>query len=128
MSDTGILQQFNINELAGATGLILGAVSGILVVVFKSRCYCRLNLCYLCFCERKPPPDVVDNDSDDDEKKDEKKDGKKKDGKKKDGSKIDPPEKSIPSPKLQRKDSMIITEEELTKDNDRQNTQESSYP
>ena len=28
MSDSGILQQFNINELAGATGLILGALGG----------------------------------------------------------------------------------------------------
>jgi hypothetical protein len=28
MSETGLLQSFNINELAGATGLILGGVSG----------------------------------------------------------------------------------------------------
>tara|TARA_R110000737_G_scaffold226307_1_gene240936 strand:- start:177 stop:578 length:402 start_codon:yes stop_codon:yes gene_type:complete len=67
-SSGSILQQFNINELAGATGLILGALGGILAIIFKSRCYCRLNLCYLCFCERKPPPDK-EADSDDDEEK-----------------------------------------------------------
>jgi len=61
-----ILQQFNINELAGATGLILGALGGLLAVIWKSRCYCRMNLCHICFCERKPPPD--NNDSDDEEK------------------------------------------------------------
>ncbi len=58
----GLLQDFNINELAGATGLILGAVSGILVVIFKSRCYCKFRVgftdnCNICMCERKPPPD-----------------------------------------------------------------------
>jgi hypothetical protein len=83
MSDTGgiSMEQFNINELAGATGLILGAVSGILVVIFKSRCFCKFRIgfsddCSLCMCERKPPPDtnIENNDTDDDNaKKDEKK-------------------------------------------------------
>lgn len=59
---TGAMEQFNINELAGATGLILGAVSGILVVIFKSRCFCKFRIGIsdkysLCMCERKPPPD-----------------------------------------------------------------------
>ena len=49
----GILQEFNINELAGATGLILGALGGLLAVIWKSRCHCKMNLCYICQCERK---------------------------------------------------------------------------
>lgn len=78
MSDTGLLQSFNINELAGATGLILGGVSGLLVVIFKSRCYCKFRVgcndnCSLCMCERKPPPDTTNNDTDDDDVKDENK-------------------------------------------------------
>lgn len=63
----GILQSFNINELAGATGLILGALGGLLAVIWKSRCHCKMNLCYLCQCERKPPPDREDDSSDEEE-------------------------------------------------------------
>jgi len=75
MSDSGLLQSFNINELAGATGLILGGVSGLLVVIFKSRCYCKFRVgcndqCSLCMCERKPPPDtIVENDTDGEDEK-----------------------------------------------------------
>ena len=74
MTDTGLLQSFNINELAGATGLILGGVSGLLVVIFKSRCYCKFRVgcndqCSLCMCERKPPPDNDGNDDTDEEDK-----------------------------------------------------------
>ena len=66
----GLLQSFNINELAGATGLILGGVSGLLVVIFKSRCYCKFRVgcndqCSLCMCERKPPPETPVNDGND---------------------------------------------------------------
>ena len=34
-----LLQEFNINELAGATGLMLGALGGVLAVIWKSRCH-----------------------------------------------------------------------------------------
>ena len=60
----GLLQEFNINELAGATGLMLGALGGLLAVIWKSRCHCKMNLCYLCQCERKPPPDKEVDSSD----------------------------------------------------------------
>lgn len=71
------MEKFNINELAGATGLILGAVSGILVVIFKSRCYCKFRIgfsdnCNICMCERKPPPDPNDSDEEGKDKKDDK--------------------------------------------------------
>ncbi len=74
------MEKFNINELAGATGLILGAVSGILVVIFKSRCFCKFRIgfndnCSICMCERKPPPDnnIIDSDNEDDKNKSPKK-------------------------------------------------------
>jgi hypothetical protein len=81
----GMLQSFNINELAGATGLILGAVGGLLAIIWKSRCYCKMRIgcsdnCNICMCERKPPPDP--NDSDDEGK--DKSPKKEKDLKKKD--------------------------------------------
>jgi len=71
------MEQFNINELAGATAIILTGISGILVVIFKSRCFCKFRIgfsddCSLCMCERKPPPDVV-VESEEEDKKDEKK-------------------------------------------------------
>ena len=59
-----ILQSFNINELAGASGLVLGALGALLAIIFKSRCHCKLNLCYLCQCERKPPPEKEIDSSD----------------------------------------------------------------
>jgi hypothetical protein len=73
------MEQFNINELAGATGLILGAVGGILAIIFKSRCYCKFRIgCSdkynLCMCERKPPPDNIDIEDEEDPSKPKDKD------------------------------------------------------
>jgi hypothetical protein len=102
------MEQFNINELAGATGLILGAVSGILVVIFKSRCFCKFRIgfsddCSLCMCERKPPPDtnIENNDTDDDNaKKDEKKKLNKTKSKPENAEPEPEPERLIPNDNL----------------------------
>jgi len=75
------MEKFNINELAGASGLILSGIAGLLVVIFKSRCFCMFRIgfsdkCSICMCERKPPPDNVIDDSDNDDNKNKKEDKK----------------------------------------------------
>jgi len=60
--DDSLIQRFSVDQLAGSLALVLGAVGGLLAVIFKSRCFCRFRIglgdkCYLCACERKPPPD-----------------------------------------------------------------------
>lgn len=67
----GQLQDFTIDQFAGATALILGSFGGLLMIIWKSRCACRMRIgcsdkCYIFDCERKPPPD--DNDSDEESK------------------------------------------------------------
>ncbi len=74
----GRLQDFTIDQLAGATALVLGSVGGLLMIIWKSRCACRMRVgctdkCYIFDCERKPPPEP-----DSDEEKPEKKGTKKK--------------------------------------------------
>lgn len=65
----GQLQDFTIDQLAGATALVLGSVGGLLMIIWKSRCACRMRLgcsdkCYIFDCERKPPPDNSSDDED----------------------------------------------------------------
>tara|TARA_R110000824_G_scaffold177496_4_gene356939 strand:+ start:9017 stop:9385 length:369 start_codon:yes stop_codon:yes gene_type:complete len=64
----GQLQDFTIDQFAGASALLLGSIGGLLMVIWKSRCACRVRLglsdkCYLFDCERKPPD--LEQDSDD---------------------------------------------------------------
>ena len=58
----GKLQDFTIDQLAGALALSLGAVGTLLLVIWQSRCKCRCRLgisdkCYLFDCSREPPPE-----------------------------------------------------------------------
>lgn len=115
------VEKMSIDQLAGAFVMIAGAVGSLLLVIWQSKCHCRMNLCYIFSCERRPPnEEEMKSLKEQAEKLKDKKDEKKDD------------EKLIPTPdekpKLQRKDSMIITEEETTKDNDMPSKQESSYP
>ncbi len=57
----GRLQDFTIDQLAGALALSLGAVGTLLLVIWQSRCACRCRLglsdkCYIFDCSREPPP------------------------------------------------------------------------
>ena len=87
----GELQDFTIDQLAGATALVLGSVGALLMIIWKSRCACRVRLglsdkCYIFDCSREPP--AAGDDSDDENPKTPKqpteKDKVKKDDKKKD--------------------------------------------
>tara|TARA_R110000744_G_scaffold124752_1_gene230387 strand:+ start:10 stop:321 length:312 start_codon:yes stop_codon:yes gene_type:complete len=60
----GQLQNFTIDQFAGALALTLGSVGGLLMIIWKSRCMCKMNCCYLFQCERRPPQE---NEKDSDE-------------------------------------------------------------
>ena len=56
----GRLQDFTIDQLAGAIALSLGAVGTLLLVIWQSRCVCKCRLglsdkCYLFGCSTEPP-------------------------------------------------------------------------
>ena len=55
MSGAGQLQDYSVDQAAGAIVLVLGAVASLLLVIWQSKCHCKMNLCYLFQCERRPP-------------------------------------------------------------------------
>ena len=57
----GQLQDFTVDQAAGALALSLGALGSLLLVIWQSRCLCRCRIgvsdqCYLFDCTREPPP------------------------------------------------------------------------
>lgn len=54
-NEAGQLQNYSVDQLAGAVVLILGAIGSLLLVVWQSKCLCKINLCYIFQCERRPP-------------------------------------------------------------------------
>ena len=55
MSGAGQLQDYSVDQAAGAIVLVLGAVASLLLVIWQSKCHCKMNLCYIFQCERRPP-------------------------------------------------------------------------
>ncbi len=53
----GKMEDFTIDQFAGSMALILGSIGGLLMIIWKSRCKCSMNCCYLFQCSREPPPD-----------------------------------------------------------------------
>ena len=54
-NSAGQLQNYSVDQAAGAVVLVLGAVASLLLVIWQSRCFCSVNLCYIFRCERRPP-------------------------------------------------------------------------
>ena len=53
----GKMEDFTIDQFAGSLALILGSISSLLLIIWKSRCECDMNCCYIWRCHRRPPPD-----------------------------------------------------------------------
>ena len=49
------IDAMSVDQFAGAVVLILGAIGSLLLVIWQSKCHCKMNLCYLFQCERRPP-------------------------------------------------------------------------
>tara|TARA_R100001480_G_scaffold34673_3_gene46404 strand:+ start:1630 stop:2028 length:399 start_codon:yes stop_codon:yes gene_type:complete len=116
MSENGIepepdpieIQPMSVDQFAGAVVLILGAIGSLLLVIWQSKCHCKMNLCWIFQCERRPPSEEEMKSL-----KDQAKDMKKKQDKtnKKADEILDKEEEILEeTQQLQRKDSMVITE------------------
>ena len=55
MSEAGTLQNYSVDQLAGAVVLVLGAIAGLLQVIWMSKCHCKVNFFWCFQCERRPP-------------------------------------------------------------------------
>ena len=49
------VEPMSVDQLAGAFVMIAGAIGSLLLVIWQSKCHCKMNLCYLFSCERRPP-------------------------------------------------------------------------
>mgnify|MGYP003659863352 FL=1 len=100
--EEGQLQDYSVDQLAGAVVLVLGAIAGLLQVIWMSKCHCKVNLCYIFRCERRPPTEeemktLQDKAKDLKNKQQQKKDDKKDDKKDKDKDKAKTPRPDIES-------------------------------
>jgi hypothetical protein len=87
------IERMSVDQLAGAFVMIAGAIGSLLLVIWQSKCHCKMNLCYIFSCERRPPnEDEMKSLKDQAKKLKEKKDEEKKDEKKKDTSDNETPQ------------------------------------
>ena len=76
------VERMSVDQLAGAFVMIAGAIGSLLLVIWQSKCHCKMNLCYIFSCERRPPNEeemksLKDQSKKLKEKKDKKNDEKK---------------------------------------------------
>ena len=73
----GQLQDYSVDQLGGFVVMVAGAIGSLLLVVWQSKCHCKMNLCYIFQCERRPPSEEEMKGLKDQLKKTEKKTDKK---------------------------------------------------
>jgi len=49
------IDKMSVDQAAGAFVMIAGAIGSLLLVIWQSKCHCKMNLCYIFQCERRPP-------------------------------------------------------------------------
>ena len=49
------IDKMSVDQAAGAFVMIAGAIGSLLLVIWQSKCHCKVNLCYIFQCERPPP-------------------------------------------------------------------------
>ena len=81
------IERMSVDQLAGAFVMIAGAIGSLLLVIWQSKCHCKMNLCYIFSCERRPPnEDEMKSLKDQAKKLKEKKENKKDEPKASNGS------------------------------------------
>ncbi len=79
----GQLQDYSVDQLGGFVVMVAGAIGSLLLVVWQSKCHCKVNCCYLFQCERRPPSEEeMKGLKDQIKKREDKKDKKKEEEKK----------------------------------------------
>jgi len=73
------IDKMSIDQAAGAFVMIAGAIGSLLLVIWQSKCHCKVNLCYIFQCERRPPNEEEMKTLKDQAKKVNKKEDKKND-------------------------------------------------
>ena len=73
------IDKMSIDQAAGAFVMIAGAIGSLLLVIWQSKCHCKVNLCYIFQCERRPPNEEEMKTLKDQAKKINKKEDKKND-------------------------------------------------
>ena len=73
------IDKMSIDQAAGAFVMIAGAIGSLLLFIWQSKCHCKMNLCYIFQCERRPPNEEEMKTLKDQAKKVNKKEDKKND-------------------------------------------------
>ena len=49
------IERMSVDQAAGAFVMVAGAIGSLLLVIWQSKCHCKVNLFWCFHCERRPP-------------------------------------------------------------------------